>query len=284
MKTDRALIAYFVLAYFFSWIFFVLLAFNRHGFIFLFPDDPAHARTLDVWHAFGGLGPLLGAIVTILVFHNRERFRQFFDAYSFKKLTMTGWLLALSPILIFCIALLAGRIINGEWLSISGFFRKNDLLTPSHFIAWFFPLLTYGFGEEAGWRGYALPHLQSKYSALLSTTILAVLWVGWHIPTFFYRYPLSGGMFIGLVLGIFAGAICMTFLFNFTKGSILAVSLWHFTFNLVSMIGTDAVSSAVMSTIVMVLAVILVIIYGARDLSPFPKTKYPVGNTSQNIP
>lgn len=282
MKTHRPLIAYFVLAYFFSWIFFVLLALNRCGFVFLFSDDAAHARTLDVWHAFGGLGPLLGAILTILIFHERERLRQFISAYSFKKLTAMGWLLALSPVLIFCIALLVGRFVNGEWLSISGFFQKNDLLDPAHFAAWFFPLLTYGFGEEAGWRGYALPQLQTKYSALLSTTILAVLWVGWHIPTFFYRYPLSGGMFIGLVLGIFAGAICMTFLFNYTRGSVLAVSLWHFTFNFVSMIGTDAVSSAVMSTLVMVLAAVVVIRYGGRDLSPFPKATYSVGNTNQN--
>ena len=81
MKKQRPLIAYFLLAYCFSWIIFVLLALNRHGFIFLFPDDAEHARTLDVWHAFGGLGPLLGAILTILLFQGKEGLRQYFSAY-----------------------------------------------------------------------------------------------------------------------------------------------------------------------------------------------------------
>ncbi len=187
-------------------------------------------------------------------------------------MTLVGWLLALSPVFIFCIALVAGRLAHGEWLSMSDFFQKNDLLTPSHFIAWFFPILTYGFGEEAGWRGFALPYLQTQYPAWLATIILSIFWLGCHIPTFFYRYHLSGGMFIGFVLGLLFGAIWMTFIYNYTRGSLLAVSLWHLTFNFVSMIAIDAISSSVMSTVVMMLAIIVVIKYGRKELSPFPRT------------
>ena len=38
------------LSYFFSWIVFILLAMNRHGVIFLFPDDASHARLADFFH------------------------------------------------------------------------------------------------------------------------------------------------------------------------------------------------------------------------------------------
>jgi membrane protease YdiL (CAAX protease family) len=133
-------------------------------------------------------------------------------------------------------------------------------------------LLTYGFGEEGGWRGYALPRLQSRHTAMLATLILTLFWLGWHIPSFFYRYELSGGMLLGFILGLFAGSIVLTFLFNYTKGSLLAVSLWHFTFNMVSMIGTEAVLAATMSTIIMIVAVFLAIKYGMKDLSPWPRT------------
>jgi membrane protease YdiL (CAAX protease family) len=274
MQLSKKLIVYFALAYFLSWLIFVPLALNKQGLIFLFTDDAAHARTQDVWHAFGGFGPFLSAMLTTFLFHGRKGFRIFFNAYSLKKLNFKGWLLALSPVFLLFVSVLIAKFVNGEWLSFSKFFQNNHLLNGPDLLIWFFPLLTYGFGEEGGWRGYALPQLQSKYSALTATIILSFFWLGWHIPSFFYRYQLSGGMLIGFMLGLFAGAILMTFIYNYTKGSLLAVSLWHFAFNLVSMIGTPAVVAASMSTIVMVLAAFVVIRYGKKDLSPFPKISY----------
>jgi membrane protease YdiL (CAAX protease family) len=260
------------MAYFFSWLVFVPLALNNHGVIFLFPQDAAHARTLDLWHAAGGMGPYISALITLSYFDGKNGIRKFFNSYTLKKLTITGWLLSFSPLILFAIALLAGKIINHEWLSIPGFFINNDLLDTSNFGMWFLPLLTYGFGEEGGWRGYALPQLQSKYSAMRATIFLTIGWLGWHIPTFFYRYHLSAPMLVGFTLGLFAGAICMTFLYNYTMGSLLAVSCWHFTFNLVSMIGTEPLVAATMSTVIMMLAVFIVIKYRMNNLSPTSKT------------
>jgi hypothetical protein len=90
-------------------------------------------------------------------------------------------------------------------------------------------------------------------------------------------------MLIGFILGLFAGAIWMTFLFNYTHGSLLAVSLWHFTFNFVSMIGTEAIVAGTMSTIIILVAIFIVIKYGKSNLSPFTKTSVEFGNTNYQI-
>lgn len=36
--------------------------------------------------------------------------------------------------------------------------------------------------EEIGWRGFALPRLQYRYSPLVATLILGIIWTVWHLP------------------------------------------------------------------------------------------------------
>lgn len=272
MRRLKPIAVYISLAYFFSWLIFIPLALNHSRLIFLFSDDAAHIRLQDVWHAPGGLGPALAAFITLLLFYNKEKRQWFLNGYSVKKLRTKDWLLSVSPLLIFSLALVVSRIAQQKWFDISDFFRSNHLNQPVNLLMWLLPIICYGFGEEAGWRGFALPALQSRYAAFKSSAILSLIWICWHIPSFFYRYDLKGMAYLGFVLGIFAGAIWLTFLFNYTKGSILAVSLWHLTFNAVSMIGkNDVVLSASMSVMVMLLAVFVLLKYRFEDLAPSRK-------------
>lgn len=273
MRWTKPIVVYVALAYLISWFTFILLALNHNHIIFVFPDDAIHARIQDIWHSMGALGPILAAFVTVMLLYNKNGRQQFFSGYSIRKINGKGWLLSLSPLIIFAVSLLLNRIVAHEWFDISRFFQINEINQPFNLLAWFLPILCYGFGEEAGWRGYALPALQSKYSAFTATMILSIIWVCWHIPSFFYRYDLKGVAYIGFVLGVIAGAIWLTFLFNYTRGSILAVSVWHFTFNAVSMIGKDElVISATMSFLIMLMAAFVLLKYKFEDLSPFQKT------------
>jgi len=120
-----------------------------------------------------------------------------------------------------------------------------------------------GFGEETGWRGYALPHLQLRYTPMTATLVVAGLWAGWHLPMFFvvegFR-TFTVAITVGWVFGLFCGAIVLTWLYNRT-GSILLVALWHGTYNIIS--GTSAATgllAAVSTTLVMVLAIALVVL------------------------
>jgi membrane protease YdiL (CAAX protease family) len=100
---------------------------------------------------------------------------------------------------------------------------------------WALPLwtFTFGFGEETGWRGFALPELQRGRSAFSATMILAGVWALWHLPQFFYVFELSIAA-VGWLISLFAGAIVLTWLYNSSGASILMVAIWHACFNFVS--------------------------------------------------
>jgi membrane protease YdiL (CAAX protease family) len=128
-------------------------------------------------------------------------------------------------------------------------------------------ILTFGIGEEIGWRGYALPGLQQGRSALSATVILWAMWALWHVPMFFYLYDVT--IVVGFLLGLLAGAITFTWLYNGTGGSILMVAVWHGAFNFTTgcVACKTGVTAAVLSTLVMVWAVVVVILFKPATLS-----------------
>lgn len=93
-----------------------------------------------------------------------------------------------------------------------------------------------GFGEEFGWRGFALPRLQARHSALGSTLIISIIWSLWHIPKYFvtgesqYLWVQEAGFvsaFLGYSIFIFGWATMYTWVFNNTRGSVLLAAVFH---------------------------------------------------------
>jgi uncharacterized protein len=83
-------------------------------------------------------------------------------------------------------------------------------------------------GEEPGWRGFALPGLQTTLSPLVSTLILGVLVTGWHVPILFLEEgTLQPFILVGFLLGSFTVTFWYTWLFNHTGGSVLMTLVSH---------------------------------------------------------
>src|SRR5215217_2556171 len=83
-------------------------------------------------------------------------------------------------------------------------------------------------GEEPGWRGVALPGLQTTLSPLVSTLILGVAVTVWHVPLLFLEEGLlQPSIIMGFLLGSFAVTFFYTWLFNHTGGSVLMSIVSH---------------------------------------------------------
>jgi membrane protease YdiL (CAAX protease family) len=124
--------------------------------------------------------------------------------------------------------------------------RAIDIILGQSYEFPFMPLLTYfgpnytfmviialvfalpnTLGEELGWRGFALPKLQEKYNALVSSIILGIFWGLWHIPLWIAFGQTAVPLLIN-VIGIVGTAILFTWVFNSTKESLLLVWIFHF--------------------------------------------------------
>ncbi len=82
-------------------------------------------------------------------------------------------------------------------------------------------------GEEPGWRGFALPGMQSRLSPLATTAILAVVITVWHLPLAFLEAGDPWSNVTIIVVGTVAVTFWYTWLFDHTGGSVLLVLIAH---------------------------------------------------------
>jgi len=84
-------------------------------------------------------------------------------------------------------------------------------------------------GEEAGWRGFALPRMQSLTSPLVACLVMNIVWALWHL--FFWMAegrPISSPEYWAQTyLELLPGTVTLGWLYNRSKGSILVAGIAH---------------------------------------------------------
>jgi membrane protease YdiL (CAAX protease family) len=253
-----SLIMFFVLAYGLSWALEIPLALRARGLI--------AAPIPGSLHYLAAYGPMLAAIIVTGLTDGQVALKALWERMRKWRVRPMWWLVALAPLVLYALLALVLRIIEGEGSGLVALGQIDFLpnLGAGALLVWF---LTFGLGEETGWRGYALPRLQRSRSALSATVILSALWALWHLPLFFYLYDTT--ILVGFLLGLLAGAITFTWLYNSTGGSILLVAVWHAAFNFVTgcLACKTGVTAAVVSALVMVWAVVVVVWFKPATLS-----------------
>jgi membrane protease YdiL (CAAX protease family) len=88
-------------------------------------------------------------------------------------------------------------------------------------------------GEELGWRGFALPRLQGRRSALAASLIVGSFWGAYHFPLFLVGTPTRPlALFLPFAISCVIMSIFYTWMYNGTGGSLLIVVLLHAATNL----------------------------------------------------
>jgi len=129
-------------------------------------------------------------------------------------------------------------------------------------------------GEEIGWRGYALPRLQTGRSALSASLILAPIWALWHLPLWLTGAPARTPLlYAAFVVSAFALSVITTWVYNSTGGSILMVVLLHASANVPITLTIDSLGNRAVVPVMLywgllvVAAIVVVIVAGPKHLS-----------------
>lgn len=256
----RPLVSFFTLACLFTWL-------------IALPLGLLAQRGIDSWlfalHYFTAYGPALAALVVLSA---EDSFGSALATLRdrFTRPVPLRWAIlgAGLPALLFAGAALLQGITSDIWPNL-GLIGQVDFLPPlAPMIAILLWLVTFGLGEEIGWRGFAMPRLLQHTDPIRASLILGGCWALWHLPYFLYQPSYQAMGWPGLpVLGLsfVATALVFTWLLLGARGNLIPVVLFHTGFNLItgSAIGEGLVA-AVMSAAVWIGAVVLLIWWNVR--------------------
>ena len=120
--------------------------------------------------------------------------------------------------------------------------------------------------EEAGWRGYGVDSLRSRFTLFGTSLAFGLLWAFWHTPLFFidgsyHNTLLSSGLFTA---NFFVSVVAMAYIINWlyyrNNRSIIACFLFHLSANIaMSFIAADQFTRCIVTVLLLLSAAATVI-------------------------
>lgn len=178
-------------------------------------------------------GPTFAALIMARTLEGRDGVRRLLARLKIWRVGVGPWLLALllAPLIVAAAVKASGA---GSTV-FSAFHPAGLAMAP---VLWLLALPFGPLAEELGWRGWFLPHLQSRMSPFRASLVVGAAWTFWHLPMFWFPgaavpsfldlSPSAVLLYLAQIVGM---AVLFTVLFNRSRGSVLLAIVFHTTFN-----------------------------------------------------
>jgi len=247
----QPLVAFFALAFAYSWIPSLTYAFTGSGPTIL------------------SCGPALAAFTVLGLTDGKAGLKRLFRSMLKWRVGLRWWAAALlGPAVLAGLATALNLALGAPTPTAEDLGNWTNVL-PTALIILLVPAIG-GAWEEPGWRGFALPRLLAERSALGASLILGTLWAVWHLPVYF----VGDQHWSDLVL-VVVGTIVFTWLFQSAGASLLIAMVFHAMNNAVSgeyfsqmFDGADSTRQSWMLVVVWGVAAALVIAFARHFRRP----------------
>jgi len=268
-KETRNLLLFFLLAFGWTWLLWlpsvvISITDNRSLMYWMFDVEMTPGLGLiAIGGIFSTFGPMMAAFTVTGLTQGREGVRLFWQRFWDVRLPGV-WLFVsfLLPFLLIAvprfIVVPLGYPLYLGWAS-----------QPVLILGWLLNNFTRsgGISEEFGWRGYALPILQARWNALISSIVLGVIWTVWHLPLWFLvGSSQQGTSFWMFLANLVLTSILYTWLNNNARGSILVAVVFHAIGNTVVQMFPDPTSNLFYWIVLGLIVILVVAIYGPKKL------------------
>ena len=233
LLVSHPFIAFFVLTFAGTWLFFAPMVLGQDGLGFLPYHVPLWLYVV-LFLAASFSGPTLAALVITAARDGKVGVKQFLRRYGQWRV---GWQWYLIPLVGFPALYLSAATV---WLGAAPLQAVLDQW-PTFFTTYLMAVLIFpaliNWGEEAGFRGFAQSHMQKAYGALTASLIVGLLHSLWHLPVFLLVHgppalgPFALGEFLRNTLMILLLTMIYTWIFNGAQQSILIAALMHTSLN-----------------------------------------------------
>lgn len=225
--------SYFVLAIAGTWLCLLPILVSADA-LNLVPFTPSFPLFVALFVLSSYAGPTLGAVIVTRALEGGPGLRRFFRRYVQWRVGVLPFLLVFFGFPLVWLAAMTVQLGGGVWQALAA--QPLTFFTTYLPAVLIFPALI-TWGEEPGWRGFALTRLQERYTPLVAALTVGFVHGVWHLPNFLMTSgPTAAGPFDplkfgGNILVIMVISIIFSWVFNLGKQSILIAVLLHASFN-----------------------------------------------------
>jgi len=216
--------------------------------------------------------PLMVAYLAVSRFYGLKGLQKLKATVYPTELKGSAMTIASVPVLFLLAGIGLYPIFFDSFFSLKSFLKEHEIYTYFNVLVWFLPFIPMAISDAVGWRGFALPHFQSKYTAFGASVYIGLMNAVYVVLVSSIRQDIDLLFFLRITASSIFQSLLLTAAFNYSKGSVFPCLLFNLMYYFV--IALDPVFLSLVAMVgYMLLSAYYINRYGRVHLGEGRRTK-----------